>query len=725
MTPAELTASHRARRAAIYVRQSTLTQVAENLESQRRQYGLVDRAVELGWRRNEVMVIDDDLGVSGSGVSRSGFDRLVAEVGLGQIGIVFAIEVSRLARNNRDWYHLLDLCALVDTVIGDADGLYQPGVFNDRLLLGLKGTMSEVELHLIRSRLQGGLWEAARRGELRTHLPVGYEHDRDGRIVMTPDEAVRKTIDLVFRKFFELGSARQVVAHLREEGVALPHRDLRDGRVSWLPADYAPVHRTLTNPLYAGIYAYGRSTTEKRLDEQGRVRVRQRSRGVNEWPVLIEGHHQGFVSYDMFRAIQERLRSNWRAPLTVATGGAVREGAALLQGLIRCGRCGRRMQVAYSGGHGTVRRYSCHQAQRMQASEHACQSLGGVRLDGRVAEAFLTALEPASLEATIAALRESEEAWDVERQQRVLMVEQARYQAERAQRQFDQVEPENRLVTRTLEREWEARLAVVTEREQDLARFKSSRPLPLTAEEVTWLRSAGADLRSVWNADTTTYRERKQLLRCLIKEVVVTVHRERCEADVTIVWAGGAATKLTSRLNQAGEHHRATAYEVLDLVRRLAPQYTNEQIGQNKTFTRQRVATLRLRLGIPSPKVMTPIDSDDVSWMDVSSAARELGVSADTVRRWAHEGFLEARQITAHAPWRIHVTDDVRRRVVPDVPEGWLGLADTAKRLGRSQQTILHWVQSGRLQAVQVTSGKRKGLRIEPEEEPIGLFAGH
>lgn len=735
MTPAELNAGHRARRAAIYVRQSTLTQVAENLESQRRQYGLVERAVELGWRRNEVLVIDDDLGVSGSGAPRSGFDRLVAEVSLGHIGVIFAIEVSRLARNNRDWYHLLDLCALVDTVIGDADGLYHPSVFNDRLLLGLKGTMSEVELHLIRSRLNGGLWEAARRGELRTHLPVGYEHDRDGRIVKTPDEAVRETIDLVFRKFAELGSARQVVALLRDGGIALPHRDLRDGRMSWLPADYAPVHRILTNPVYAGVYAYGRSKTEKHLDEQGRVRVRQRLRPASEWQVLIEDHHPSFVSYQAFLEIQARLRSNWRAPLTESRG-AVREGAALLQGLIRCGRCGRRMQVTYSGGHGKVRRYSCHQAHRMQAAERACQSLGGVRLDLRVAEAFVTALEPASLEATMAALRDSEQAWEVDRKQRLLMVEQARFQAERARRQFDQVEPENRLVARTLEREWETRLAVVTEREHDLARFHTSRPVPLCAEEITWLRSAGADLRSVWNADTTSHRERKQLLRCLIKEVVVTVHRERSEADVTVVWAGGAATGLTAKLNRTGEHHRVATDDVLNFVRRLAPQYTNEQIafilnakhlrtGQGNSFTARRVATLRVRLGIPSPRVPTPVDTDDASWMDVPSAARELGVSVDTIRRWARERFLEARQVMPQAPWRIHVTEDVQRKVVPDAPAGWLGLSDTAKALGRSKQTILHWVQSGRLQAVQVTSGKRKGLRIELEKEPVGLFAGH
>jgi DNA invertase Pin-like site-specific DNA recombinase len=475
VTPAEITPAHRARQAVIYVRQSTLTQVAENLESQRRQYGLVERAVELGWQRGEVVVIDDDLGVSGSGVARTGFDRLVADVGLGRIGVVIAIEVSRLARNNGDWYHLLDLCAMVDTVIADADGLYHPGVFNDRLLLGLKGTMSEVELHLIRSRLTGGLWEAARRGELRTQLPVGFEHDREGVIVRTPDEAVRETIAMVFTKFNQLGSARQVVVHFREEGLLNPHRDLKEGKVTWRPATFAPVHRILTNPIYAGTYAYGRSKMERRLDEHGRVRVRQVLRPPEQWDVVIENHHQGFVSHETYLTNRQRLRENWRAPKGEA-GGAVREGSGLLQGLLRCGRCGRRMQVAYSGSEGRVRRYSCHQAMRMQAAERTCQSLGGVRLEQRVAELFLEVLAPASLEATLTALRETEQVWESDHKQRELLVEQVRYEAERARRQFDQVEPENRLVARNLERRWESRLVQLSSREPGPAAL--SQPTP-------------------------------------------------------------------------------------------------------------------------------------------------------------------------------------------------------------------------------------------------------
>jgi excisionase family DNA binding protein len=729
----KITTSHLARRAVIYVRQSTMEQVVSNLESQRRQYALRDRAVELGWHDDDVIVIDDDLGVSGSGVARSGFDRLVAEVGLGHVGLVLAIEVSRLARNNRDWYHLLDLCALVDALIGDGDGLYHPGSFNDRLLLGLKGTMSEVELHLIRSRLAGGLWEAARRGELRTHLPVGYAYASDAKIVITPDEAIRQTIALVFSKFAELGSARQVTTYFVEQGLRLPHQNLTERTVTWSPAAFSPIHHVLTNPVYAGAYVYGRSKIECRLDEHGRLLKRQVPRPEEEWDVFIEDHHPGYISMAAYHANRRRLRANWRAPREGGVG-PIREGAALLQGLIRCGRCGRKMQVSYSGAGGNVRRYACHQAHRLHASEHACQSLGGVRLDERVAEVFLEALTPASLEATLAALEETERTWQTERAQRELMVEKAHFEAERARRQFDRVEPENRLVARTLERGWEERLSELAQREADLARFVADRPNPLSPEERTWLERAGADLEAVWRAPTTSHRDRKQLLRCLIQEVVVTADRERVVADLTIVWVGGAVSQLTSRLNRVGQHRRVAPAKVQDLLRRLGPHYTDEQIafilnakhlrtGQDNTFTARRVAPLRARLGIPSPAPGDRTFEEGPEWKDVDEAAPEFGVSPDTIRRWAREGFIEARQVLPAAPWRIRVTDELKQRLVPEAPAGWVRLEEAAAALGRSKQTILHWVHSGKLRSVQVVSGKRRGLRIELSERGNGLFA--
>ena len=578
MTNGQVSPSHLSRQAAIYVRQSTMEQVTHNLESQRRQYGLVDRAVTLGWPRKQVMVIDDDLGVSGGGGPRIGFERLVAEVGLGRIGIVLAIEVSRLARNNRDWYHLLDLCALVDTLIADADGLYHPAVFNDRLLLGLKGTMSEVELHLIRSRLNGGLWEAARRGELRTHLPMGYQHDQHNRIVKVADEAVRETIALIFSKFAELGSARQVTAYLADEGVLLPHRRVNEDAITWRRANFGMVHDVLTNPTYAGVFGYGRSKIERRLDEAGRLQRRQVSLQLRDWAVFIPNHHEGYVGLDVFEANQKRLRANWRAPRGDA-GGAVREGAALLQGLIRCGRCGRKMLVNYTGAGHNVCRYACVQARRLQAAERECQGLGGLRLQERIVDAFLAALAPASVDATLAALHETEEAWQRECHQRELLVERARYEAERAERQFTRVEPENRLVARSLERAWEERLHDLARCEDELAGFRRRRPTPLSDDDAEWLRRAGSDLKAVWHAPTTTNRDRKHLLRCLIREVVVFVDRERAVADVTIRWAGGASTKLASPLNHVGGQRFVTSGQVNELVRRLAHHYTDEQIA--------------------------------------------------------------------------------------------------------------------------------------------------
>src|SRR2546425_3254557 len=332
MSTAQITPAHLARKAAIYIRQSSPGQVLHNRESQRLQYGLVDRAVNLGWPRSQVIVIDDDLGVSGrgGGITRIGFDRLVAEVGLGHIGIVFAIEVSRVARNNREWYHLLDLCALVDTLIADADGLYHPAAINDRLLLGLKGTISEFELHLIRSRLNGGLWEAARRGELRTHLPIGYEHDREGRIIKVADEAIRETITLILAKFAELGSARQVTTYLAEEGVLLPHRRVNEDLVSWRRATFGAVHGVLTNPTYAGVYGYGRSKVERRLDDAGHLQQTQVQLPVSEWAVFIPNHHEGYMPLDVFEANQQRLRSNWRGGRG-GGGGAGGGGAPLVQ----------------------------------------------------------------------------------------------------------------------------------------------------------------------------------------------------------------------------------------------------------------------------------------------------------------------------------------------------------------------------------------------------------
>jgi DNA invertase Pin-like site-specific DNA recombinase len=338
-----------------------------------------------------------------------GFKELVADVGLGRVGIIFGIGVSRLARNNTDWYQLLDLCASTNTLIADSDGVYHPGEFNDRLVLGLKGTMSEAELHLIRSRLTAGLRHKAARGELRQGLPVGFDYDHDGQVVFSADVAVVEAIATVFRRFAELGSARQVLLSLREDGLLLPRRPTRTGRISWAAATYPAVHDFLTNPCYAGAFAFGRNRSEKRIHPDGRVITRTVALPRDEWAVLIPEHHAGFIDWPTYEANTAQLRENWRPPRG-SGGGAAREGAALLQGRIRCGRCGRMMQTGYSGTKGNCPRYVCARAKQLYGGENACQSLGGRRLEQRVLAEVFAVLAPAGLDATIQALRDAEAA---------------------------------------------------------------------------------------------------------------------------------------------------------------------------------------------------------------------------------------------------------------------------------------------------------------------------
>ena len=724
----KITEQHRRRRAVVYVRQSTMAQVERNHESRARQYALKERAVELGWAAGSVTVVDEDLGRSGASTDgRLGFKDLVAEVGLGQVGLILALETSRLARSSADWHQLLDLCALTGTLIADQDGIYSPADFNDRLLLGLKGTMSEAELHLIRARLDGGLRNKAARGELEQNLPVGLDRDEDGRIVLCADEQVRHAIDRVFELWRRLGSARQVVATLRDADERLPRRPTGQRRVSWAPATYRAVHGFLTNPAYAGAFVFGRSTQRKQLDEHGRVRRRTVSLALEEWSVCLPEHHPGYVTWDEYLATRERLRRNVRP--RGQGGGAAREGVALLQGILRCGRCGRRMQIAYSGTNGHAVRYACVRAHHLHGAEHACQTLGGTRLEKAVAAAFLEAVTPAGVRACTEAVGELERAHEDRLRGQRLALERAEFEAKRAQRQFDACEPENRLVARTLEGRFEQALAEQERERRKLAELEARRPEPLTASERAALARLARDLPKLWTAVTTTARDRKELLRSLISEVVVTVTEEPRRADVEIIWEGGARTELTVPLVRRGPERHRTSEDTVELVRKLAAHTSDQQIaailnkqgrltGTGLPFNQPRVAYLRTKHGIPA----APPPDPDSDLFTVDQAAEELGVTATTIYRWLRAGLLPGEQTTPHAPWRIRLTPEVRSRFVPDVPDGYLPLDEAAKRLGCARQTVLHKVQRGELHAVQVTSGRRKGLRIQVETVASGLF---
>jgi DNA invertase Pin-like site-specific DNA recombinase len=734
----KITASHRARDAYVYVRQSTLLQVKVHTESLARQYDLQQRAAGLGWPAHQVVVIDEDLGRSGaSAAGRTGFSELVADVGLGRAGIILVLEVSRLARSNADWYQLLDLCALTDTLIADADGIYHPGSYNDRLILGLKGTMSEAELHLIRSRLTEGLRHKAARGELRQGLPVGLDYDEDDRVVITPDEAVREAIAAVYRRFADLGSARAVLLSLREDGVLLPRRRTGSRRITWAAASYPAVHDFLSNPAYAGAFVFGRTRTEKRVDASGKVITGVRALPREQWAVLIPDHHPGFITWETYEAIAARLRANWRPPRGQG-GGPPREGRALLQGLLRCGRCGRIMQTAYSGTAGNSPRYVCARAKQLYAGEHVCQSIGGVKLEQAILAELFAVLEPASLEATARALGEAEDRYQQNLAVFALAVERARYEADRSRRQYDAVEPENRLVARSLEREWEDRLAAVRQAENDLRAQQARKPVTLTGDELAWITSAGADIKAVFHAPTTTIPERKQLLRAVISEIVTTVNADTRIADLKIIWQGGAVTELAMPMNKTGGRlTNVTGEDVIKLAARLAERYDDKTIAailgkqHRRTatglpWTRARVAILRAQHGIPvyqrEPGNVRP-EGEDALVVPISKAEKILGVGRHTLYQWLRDGFITGEQLTPGAPWHIRIDQALRDKIRPEVPDGWLSLDAAAKTLGIARQTVLNKVQRGELRAVHVNRGRRKGLRIQVKQEQAGLFA--
>jgi DNA invertase Pin-like site-specific DNA recombinase len=736
---AEPAAAHLRRDAYIYVRQSTLAQTVRNTESLLRQYDLAGRARQLGWAEHQIVVVDDDLGRSGaSAQGRKGFSDLVADVGLGKAGIVLSLESSRLARNNADWYRLLDLCALTDTLIADADGVYHPAGYNDRLVLGLKGTLSEAELHLLRSRMTEGLRAKAARGELRLTLPAGLDYDDGDHVIITPDEAVREAVTCVFRRFDQLGSARQVVVSLRADGLRLPRRDIRTGKITWAQAGYPAVHDILIHPGYAGAFAYGRSKTEKHLDAGGTVITRQRRLPRDQWAVMIPGHHPGYISLEAYDANIARLAANAPPPAGGA-GGAAREGAAWLQGLLRCGRCGRLMQVNYHSSGSPA--YRCGRANQMYGAR-SCQWIGGRRLHETVLDELLAVLAPACLAATIQAMSDAEAQFRQNLAVFERAAERARYEAGRALRQYDNVEPENRLVARTLEAALEDKLAAVRTAENQLAAQRARRPVTLTDEETAWITTAGADLRAIFEAPATTNAQRKELIRAVITEVVATAGNAGDGKDsgrtcqIRIIWQGGASTQVQMPMPASGHHGRITSEDTLALIRRLAPRYDDTTIAQilgqqnrrtatGLPFRKAHVRELRAYHGIPRyqppPQNVTP-GCHDAAVVSITEAAGQLGVSSATIYRWLRDGFVTGEQLTPGAPWQIRLDQQLRDRVRPQAPDGWLPLGQAATRLGVARQTVLNKVQRGELNAVYLTRGRRKGLRIQVGSGQAGLF---
>src|SRR6516225_2738205 len=582
----KIKSSHRQRAAVVYIRQSHPSQMENHPESTARQYALVEKAIALGWNRNQVRTSDEDLGISGEAfVKRSGFDHLNMEVAMGRVGILLGLEVSRLARSNADWYRLLDMCAITDTLLADNDGLYHPGLFNDRLILGLKGTMSEAELHTVRARLNGRIRHKAARGELRRALAVGLVWgEQAGGIRFHPDEAVTGVLRTIFAKFTELGSARQVWLWLRSQNLSFPMHPrgvvpclANCNQLEWIIPSYAAIYSVLSNPMYAGAYVYGKTRNERYVDEQGTVRKRIRHLPQEEWLVFLPGHHEGFIDWATFEANQVRLQANIPARLHQA-GHALREGSALLQGLAICGNCGRRLRIAYQGTNSTPR-YYCKGEELNAGHRGECLNMGGLTINQAVTNVFLEALTPAALEATALAIEQLESHHDAALSQWRLEVERARYEADRAERQYKAVEPENRLVARGLEKEWETRLQKLATAEAELHRREQQRPRTLTEEEWQRINTLGSDLRLVWTAPTTTDRDRKELLRTLLEEVMLKVERKENRADLTLRWRGGTITKLGVQLKSYQVQGPKTDEDTLSLLRRLAAYYPDNVIA--------------------------------------------------------------------------------------------------------------------------------------------------
>jgi len=726
--------SHTQRAAYIYIRQSTPGQVEHNRESTARQYGLADRACQLGWSREQVVIVDEDLGLSGASTDkRSGFTRLTSEVALAQVGIVLGLEVSRLARNNADWYRLLELCGVTDTLIGDNDGVYHPALFNDRLLLGLKGTMSEAELHIIRARLDGGIRNKAARGELRRGLPVGFVWgEQDGEVLFHPDEAVTSAIRIVFERFAEFGSARRVWLWFRSEGLSFPLQTTPaglPGPIRWVVPTYTALHHILTNPVYAGAYTYGKTRYERYVDEHGAVRKRIRHLPMDQWSVLIQDHHPGFIDWAMFKANQARLDSNTR-PKPHQPGGAVREGSALLQGIATCGHCGRRLHVHYRGRN-SAPGYHCFGKDLVNGRGVYCFNVGGMAIEQAVANAFLEAITPAAIEATRLSVEQLQSNHDAALSQWRLEVERTRYEADRAERRYRAVEPENRLVARGLETEWENRLRDLAAAEMELRHREQQRPNSLGPEQLQALQRLGADIRQVWNATTTTDRDRKELLRTLLEEVVLNLKRAEGHAHLILRWRGGAITTLDVPVPRFKPMGPRTDEDTISLLRRLAALYPDEVIAgilnrqgrktaTGERFTANQVGSLRRYRGIA--RFQPPATPPDGELVTIRRAAEILEMNTSTIHRWLADGFIAGEQLTPGAPWQIRITDELRARIVQQAPSEYLPMLETTLKLGVSRQTVLQRVKRGELQAVLVRQGRRKGLRIKVVDQQPALF---
>lgn len=679
---------HQDRLAIIYIRQSTLQQVERHSESTKLQYGLVEKAYELGWSSDNVIVIDEDLGRSGANAEgRPGFQRLVAEVGLDHVGLVLGIEMSRLARSCRDWYQLLEVCALFRTLIGDADGIYDPASYNDRLLLGLKGTMSEAELYVLKQRMLEGRKAKARRGELGVRPPMGYMKRPSGEVIKDPDEHAQSVIQLLFELFERFLTTNAVLSYLVKHKIQLPCREasgLQKGELSWRRPSRNTLTNILKNPIYAGAYVYGRRPTDPRKKIAGRSSTGRTVAKQSDWAVLIKDKLPAYITWEHYERIQKQLAAN-----SVHGIGVAKKGSSLLSGLIICGRCGLHMATCYTSTRAKLR-YMCVKAAASHA-EKQCQSLVGEPLDKLIVSQVLNALKPAALDIS---LKVSE---DIEHERKNLLsqwekrLERASYEVDRAYRQYNAIEPENRLVARTLEKKWEETLSEQEKLKREYTAFLANQPTAITVDEREAIRQLASDIPALWSSPTTTSKDHKEILRLLIERVIVTIQGETEKVDIEIQWVGGHQTQTQfsrpiAKLESLSYYDKLIA-RVVELrergieFREIANTLNHEgwkTPAQKDTFHISMIGRLLARGGIVSQKRAPSTHLVRMQHeLTLQELSQKTAIPESTLYAWIRKGILSARHIEGVSSlgiWLITANDDEIKRLqgLKKQPKTWI-----------------------------------------------------